>query len=234
VIWQWVWNLRLALSVGISDDVLRSMEWAPEHDGTSQTIAVPVLDETPTYGALEWARARGDRIAATDFVLQEDGQLRCPQGVLLWHSETRQETPSTQRLIYVADDADCAACPQRTACLGRTASGKRGRRVSAVRHHQVTTSQLLPLPRTAIAAIRWKDVAGRQLRRTWMTHWRQQTVTWAPMPRAVPPVRDSDRAVRSHRRLSWHVRAARNARASFPIATVQISGVPSRLVELLG
>lgn len=234
VLWQWVWNLRLALSVGISDDVLRSMEWAPEHEGTPQTIAVPVPNETPTYGPLEWARARGSRFAATDFVLQKDGRLRCPQGMLLWHSETRQETPNTQRLIYVAYDADCVGCPQRTACLGRTASGKRGRRVSAVQHQQVTTQQLLPLPTTATDAIHWKDVAGRQLRRTWMAHWRQQTVTWTLLPLVIPPVRDSDRAVRSHRRLSWRVRTARNACEPLPFGTVQISGVSSRLVELLG
>ena len=234
VMWQWVWNLRLALLVGMADDVVRSMEWAPEHDERPHTIAVPVPDETPTYGPLEWARARGDRLAATDFVLQEDGRLRCPQGVLLWHSETRQETPHTQRLMYVAYDADCAACPQRTACLGRTASGKRGRRVSAVRHQQVTTTHVLLLPPTATAAIHWKDVAGRQLRRSWMAHWCQQTVTWTSLPGAVLPLRDADRAIRSHRRLSWRVRAARNARAPLPFATVQISGVPSRLVELLG
>lgn len=80
VVWQWVWNLRLALAAGSTDDVLRSIEWAPEHDGTPQTIAVPVPEDSPTYGPLEWARPRGGRLAATDFVLQEDGLLRCPQG----------------------------------------------------------------------------------------------------------------------------------------------------------
>lgn len=34
VVWQWVWNLRLALAAGSTDDVLRSIEWAPEHAGT--------------------------------------------------------------------------------------------------------------------------------------------------------------------------------------------------------
>ena len=63
-----------------------------------------------------------------------------------------------------------------------------------------------------------------------MLHWRQQTVSWT----SPPPVRDSDRAVRSHRRLSWRARAARNARAPLPFGIIEISGVPSRLVELLG
>jgi hypothetical protein len=84
IVWQWVWNLRLAFS------------------------------------------------------LLDDGMLLCPQGVRLWLSEIRQENAFIQRLIFVAKDADCASCPVRAACLGRTASGKWGRRVSAVRHRRIT------------------------------------------------------------------------------------------------
>ena len=55
-----------------------------------------------------------------------------------------QENAFTQRLVFVARDADCAACPRRSACRGRTASGLRGRRVSAVRHQRINGVVLHP------------------------------------------------------------------------------------------
>ncbi len=142
--------------------------------------------------------------------------LRCPQGIRLWHSETRQENAFTQRLIFVAKDTDCASCPARTACLGRTASGKPGRRVSAVRHRRITEVIVHPRPATAEAAIRWKDVAGRQLRRSWMAHWRQQTVTLAALPASLSPPPRPPRAARSHWRLSWPERLTTQCACSAP------------------
>jgi hypothetical protein len=57
--------------------------------------------------------------------------------------------------------------------------------VSAVRHQRITSVLLAPLPRIAKEALLWRDVAGRQLRRGWMAHWRQQTVTIALLPAGV-------------------------------------------------
>ena len=131
---------------GVADTPLRQMEWAPPHPGSTQKCAVPDPHEDAHYGPLEWARAWAGRLGAETFVLQDDGMLLCPQGVELWLSETRQENASTQRLVFVAKDADCAPCPVRAACLGRTASGKRGRRVSAVRHRRITGVVLHPRP----------------------------------------------------------------------------------------
>src|SRR5262249_52790692 len=115
IVWQWVWNLRLAFSVGCAQAPLREMEWAPPHlpTGGVQAMAEPAPGEEPAYGPLAWARARGGRLGAEAFALQDDGTLRCPQGVELWQTEIRQENAFTQRLIFVARDADCAACPQR-------------------------------------------------------------------------------------------------------------------------
>jgi Transposase DDE domain len=149
----------------------------------------PTMDRS--NGPLKWARAWGGRLGAETFVQHEDGTLRCPQGIELWLSETRQENARTQRLIFMAKDTDCASCPVRAACLGRTASGTRGRRVSAVRHRRITGVVLHPRPSVSAAAIRWNDVAGRQLRRSWMAHWRQQTVTVAALPVGLSPPRTS-------------------------------------------
>jgi len=151
IVWQWVWNLRLSLSAGWSATSLREMEWAPAHPQTGSTpsMAAPDPAEEGADGPLEWARAWGGRLSAEAFPLQEDGMLRCPQGVRLWQSEIRQENAFTQRLIFVifvAKDADCAPCPLRAVCLGRTASGTRGRRVSAVRHRRITEVVLSPRP----------------------------------------------------------------------------------------
>jgi hypothetical protein len=235
IVWQWVWNLRLAFSVGCAQAPLREMEWAPPHPQTdaSQAIAEPAPGEEPAYGPLEWARVRAGRLGAEAFVLQDDGTLRCPQGVELWLSEIRQEDAFTQRLVFAARDADCAACPRRSACLGRTASGTRGRRVSAVRHWRITEVVLHPRPVVAEAAIRWNDVAGRQLRRSWMTHWRQQTVTLDSLPPNLSPPTRPPRAARSHRRLSWPERLGRNARGPLLVTSIQVTGVAQLVLDFL-
>ena len=159
--------------------------------------------------------------------------LLCPQGVRLWRSEIRQENAFIQRLIFVAKDADCAPCPVRAACLGRTASGTRGRRVSAVRHRRITGVVLHPRPSVSAAAIRWNDVAGRQLRRSWMTHWRQQTVPVAALPASLSPPARPPRAARSHRRLSWLERLGRTARGSLLVTSIHVSGVTPQVLDLL-
>jgi hypothetical protein len=64
--------------------------------------------------------------------------------------------------------------------------------VSAVRHRRITEVVLHPRPSVALAAIQWNDVAGRQLRRTWMAHWRQQTVTLTALPASLSPPADPE------------------------------------------
>lgn len=220
IVWQWVWNLRLAFSAGCTQAPLREMEWVPPPTGSTQPLAEPAPQEEPEYGPLDWARAWGGRLGAEAFPLQDDGMLRCPQGVRLWQSEIRQESAFTQRLIFAA-------------CLGRTASGTRGRRVSAVRHRRITGVVLHPRPSVAAAAIRWNDVAGRQLRRSWMTHWRQQTVTVASLPASLSPPARPPRAARSHQRLSWSERLGRNARRPLLVTSIQVSGVTQQVLDLI-
>jgi hypothetical protein len=170
VVWQWVWNLRLVLGRLLEQDSARSIDWAPAVSAASIEVSAPTPEAEAEYGPLEWAqhegRAKGG-FRADAFTLREDGLLECPTGKLLRHSETRQETPSIQRLIYVAADADCAECSLRTSCLSQSASGKRGRRVSARRRRM----PLLTTNPSALGteAIRWNAVAGRRLRRTWMS-----------------------------------------------------------------
>jgi hypothetical protein len=233
LVWQWVWNLRLALSAAGTETPLRQMEWAPPSTGPIQRLAEPAAQGDPEYGPLAWARARGGRLGAEAFVWQEDGTLRCPRGVELWLSETRQETAFTQRLVFVAKDADCAPCPLRGACLGRTARGNRGRRVSAVRHRRISGVVLHPRPLVAEAAIHWNDVAGRHRRRSWVAHWQQQTVTVAALPASLAPPAQPPRAARAHRRLSWRERLGRNARGSLLVTSIPLSGVTPPVLALL-
>lgn len=236
VVWQWVWNLRLALGQLLDETPARAMEWAPALSSANAEVDVPTPNAVEeAYGPLQWAQPRGrarGRFGAEAFTLREDGKLQCPAGVLLWHSETRQETAFTQRLIYVARDEDCLGCSLRASCLSQSASGKRGRRVSARR-------RWLPSPYTTTTVslgqepIRWHDVAGRRLRRLWMAHWRSQAVTIEPLPSAVPPPPRPPRAERAHRRLSWDERLSRNACDLFPLAAVHIAGVPPRVQRAL-
>jgi hypothetical protein len=229
---QWVWNLRLSLGHAMQGEQMREIEWAPPKERPPLCLASQDIPDV--YGPWQWAggagRARG-RFEARAFALQEDGTLRCPAGVSLWFSERRQENAFTQRAVYVALQSDCLGCSLREQCLGQGASGNRARRVSAVR-------RLLPAPCSVepqsgiLAATRWRDVAGRALRRTWTSHWRRQhveVISLSSIPqRASPPPR-SPRAIRSHHRWSWHDRLVRNAWWGPPQLRVTVAGVPAFL-----
>jgi hypothetical protein len=105
---------------------------------------------------------------------------------------------------------------------------------------EVAVRQLLPAPSSVkrdphlVQAIRWVDVAGRALRRTWTAHWRQQYVEVLPLDQthqqAKPPPRPP-RALRSHRRWSWHARLARNAWWGPPQLRITVAGVPTVLAS---
>jgi hypothetical protein len=189
---QWVWNLRLSLGQAMQKAELREIEWA----SPKETLPLLLTVEEPVeeYGPWEWAAASGratGRFGAEAFTLQEDGKLRCPAGASLWLSEVRQENAFTQRAVYLAYQTDCQRCALREQCLASGAKGDRARRVSAVR-------RLLPAPTSVecerkpvlLGPMRWVDVAGRALRRTWTTHWRSQHTEIIPLvecPKRVSP-----------------------------------------------
>jgi hypothetical protein len=235
VVWQWVWNLRLALGWRLADEPVRSIEWAPPRTASSPPLAVLPDQPAEEYGPWQWARAWGraaGRLGAEAFTLHADGQVQCPAGALLWPTETRQETADMQRRIFSAREVDCRACTLRMACLGRGASGQRARRVSARRRRAVPVLVTTSLPMRH-EAMTWTDVAGRRLRRRWTTHWQQQAVTITDLsPRRAPSARPP-RAARAHRRLAWDERVSRNACAPLRLATMHVAGVPQVLVAVL-
>jgi hypothetical protein len=229
---QWVWNLRLCLGQRMRGVQLREIEWAPPKQSPPHFEAVK--DVPQEYGPWQWAAAFGratGRFGADAFTVQADGKLRCPAGASLWLSEVRQENAFTQRAIYLAYQTDCQRCSLREQCLAPGAKGNRARRVSAVR-------RLLPAPASVerklvlLGPIRWVDVAGRALRRTWMTHWRRQYVEILPLIQIQqengPPSRPP-RAIRSHHRWSWQDRLNRNAGFGPPQLRVSVAGVPACL-----
>jgi hypothetical protein len=123
------------------------------------------------------------------------------------------------------------AVPCGSSAWQKAAKGDRARRVSAVR-------RLLPPPASVerkpivLGSMRWVDVAGRALRRTWIAHWRRQYVEVLPLSHgkqeAKPPPRPP-RAVRSHQSFRWQDRLARNAGFGPPQLRVTVAGVPSFL-----
>jgi hypothetical protein len=142
-----------------------------------------------------------------------------------------RENAFTQRALYVASQTDCPHCSLREHCLGRNAKGNRARRVSAVR-------RLLPPPVTVerkpiiFRPMQWVDVAGRALRRTWIAHWRRQSVeilALAEVPEKTSPPPRPARAIRSHHRWSWDDRLACNAWWGPPRMRIAIAGVPAFL-----
>jgi hypothetical protein len=231
---QWVWNLRLCLGQRMQGVQLREIEWAPPKEAPPFFEAVE--DVPQEYGPWQWAAAFGratGRFGADAFTLQGDGKLRCPAGASLWLSEVRQENAFTQRAVYLAYQTDCQPCSLREQCLASGAKGDRARRVSAVR-------RLLPPPAPVpverkpvlLGPIRWVDVAGRMLRRSWTAHWRRQYVEILPLlqtQEAKPP--RPPRALRSHHRWSWQDRIAYNAASGPPHLRVTVAGVPDFLAS---
>jgi hypothetical protein len=229
---QWVWNLRLSLGQTMQGAELREIEWAPPKE--SPPFLVPEENPPEEYGPWQWAAAFGratGRFGAEAFVLQEDGRLRCPAGASLWLSEVRQENAFTQRAVYLAYQTDCQRCSLREQCLASGAKGDRARRVSAVRRLLPTPAKVSRKP-AMLGPIRWVDIAGRALRRTWTAHWRKQYVEVLPLaelPKKVSPAPRPPRALRSHHRWSGHDRLARNAGFGPPQFRVTIAGVPTFL-----
>ena len=227
---QWIWNIRLSLGHAMQGGELREMEWSPAK-GCPPRISSS--DQPPEiYGPWQLARDSGrGQIPASAFTQHDEVSLRCPTGATLWLSEIQQENAFTQRAVYVAQLDDCRSCSLREQCQARGAKGNRARRVSAVRH-------LLPAPSVVesqagvVAAVRWVDVAGRALRRTWMAHWRGQYVEVLPLAESqqhVPQPPRPPRAVRSHDRWSWSDRLARNAWFGPPHLRIAVAGVPAHL-----
>lgn len=81
--------------------------------------------------------------------------------------------------------------------------------------------------------MRWQDVAGRGLRRNWMTYWRSQAVTIGLLPPSAPLPARPPRAARAHRRLGWDERLRRNACAPLRLATIHLAGVSPALLDVL-
>lgn len=106
---------------------LREIEWAPPKEAPAALGASdPPAEE---YGPWQWAAAFGratGRFGAEDFVLQEDGKLRCPAGADLWLSEVRQENEFTQRAVYLAYQTDCQRCALREQCLAKGGQRRSG------------------------------------------------------------------------------------------------------------
>ena len=108
-------------------------------------------------------------------MLQEDGKLRCPAGASLnfGRSASREclyeSWLSTWPIRRIVSPVLCES-----SVWQKAAKGDRARRVSAVR-------RLLPPPAPVqvsrkpvlLGPIRWVDVAGRALRRTWMSRLSQ-------------------------------------------------------------
>jgi hypothetical protein len=236
---QWIWNLRLTLGKTMqSDPVLRDIEWAPPAETPDTLVDQP--DAPKQYGPWTWAAAPGGskhpRFGAEKFIMQDDGTLRCPADATLWWSETERDNDWSERAVYHAHRSDCQSCLLREQCLAPRGNGSHGRRVSKSRH-------LIPPPATiehhpvVLGAIRWVDVAGRFLRRSWITYWQRQHVEILPLDVTPPPPKPPDRPprdLRAHRRWRWEDRRAYNAWRGPAQQRILIAGVPAHLARSNG
>ncbi len=247
IVSQWVWNLRLELGCVQQQPHLRHTRLlddavvpeaampAPAPPAVVEPVEEEVIENYgPLEMAKEWAKCRG-RFSGKDFVLVDEGTLRCPAGKLL---RPRSRVPlrnGNLRICYSAKIVDCRSCPLASQCIGVGAYGDKPRQVSAIRQRLEPTrrpkvrpwQQLEALPeepaQEAPSEVVWCDTGGRKLRRTWFTGLRRQQVNvQEQIPAPIQPTLPSSptsppllsRAERAHARLSWPERLVRNARTS--------------------
>jgi hypothetical protein len=89
-------------------------------------------------------------------------------------------------------------------------------------------------PPLILRPLRWADVAGRTLRRTWRAHWRQQSVevlAVAPASSAGKPPARPPRALRSHHRWRGPDRLVCPAWWGPAQLRVTVAGVPAFLAS---
>ncbi len=183
------------------------------------TLLLPTPEPTPEeYGpwhlAGEVGRARS-QIGGEAFVCKKTGSCAVPPGPASTSGEVCQENAFTRacRLPGLPDRLS-ALCEAQSNVWQKAAKGNRTRWVSVVR-------RLLPQPSSPehqpilLGPMRWVDVAGRALRRSWTAHWQRQYVEVLPLPQQAlpktkPPPRPP-RAVRSRHRWSWQARLNCNA-----------------------
>ncbi|HEY6541726.1 MAG TPA: hypothetical protein VIZ18_12345, partial [Ktedonobacteraceae bacterium] len=246
IVSQWVWNLRLELGcvqqqpqlrhTRLVDDTVLSDTVMPAP--APPTITEPAEEEViENYGPLEmakeWAKCRG-RFSGKDFVLLDEGTLRCPAGKLLRSRSRLPLRNGNLRICYSAKIGDCRGCALASQCIGVGAYGDKPRQVSAIRKRLEPTRRpkVRPWqePQTTPGSVPeapcelvWCDVGGRKLRRTWFTGLRRQQVQVQehlplPVQSSSPPAPAGPalltRAQRAHARLSWPERLVRNARTA--------------------
>lgn len=241
ILCQWVWNLRLELGHLLHPRAMRTTEFAPAHEGVPEVSASAATPQpAPAYGPAQVVQqSRMGCLPGSDFQLQADGTLRCPEDHPLYPQERRLERDGTLRVVYAARIGHCRLCPLRQQCQGHGASTKQPRRVSAILH-PLPDAPVAPAPRElspATKPVLWGDWSRRFHRRAFSTLTRHQQmqicVTEPPLP--AHPAGPLSRAQRAQWRLSWTQRLARNA---LPSASASVSltlfGVPDAFARSIG
>jgi hypothetical protein len=238
---QWVWNLRLELGHALHPTPMRRTEFAPAQQAVSEVAAPPARPQ-PTYGPPAVVQqARMGCLPGSDFQVQADGTLRCPEDHPLYPQERRCEGDGTVRVIYAARIGHCRPCPFRAQCQGHGAHTRHPRRVSAILH-PLAEAPPQPVPSVLSPAtdpIIWGDWSRRFHRRAFSTLTRHQQVE-IRMPEPLPPAHSAStgplsRAERAHWRLCWAQRLARNAVTSTsPPISITLFGVPDAFARSLG
>jgi hypothetical protein len=227
---QWVWNLRLELGHQLEPTPIRMTEFAPAIPPvTEQAAASPASGYGPPTTATSW---KAGRFSGQDFPLQPDGTLRCPAGQSLISHERRREADGSLRVVYAASIRSCRPCPLREQCQWNGNATAKPRQVSVLFHPLIVGGEPLL----------WHDWSRRVHRRACIQLLRSQRVEVQVQPgngadaatSTVTPAPLS-RAERTHARLTWAQRLARNARPETSgRVTIRLFGVPERFAASLG
>jgi hypothetical protein len=260
---QWVCKLRLELGQHLSPAAMRLTDFAEAsvvqaasaREPAPRAEPAPMAEPAP-FGPPQGAKAaQMGGFAGSAFVPPSDGTVCCPTGHSRFPHERRPEREGSLRIVSAARIGRCRPCLLRDQCLGSATTTTRPRRVSAVlwplsasppNTSSIVQKSALPSRDTSALApfhpLLWGEWERCQIRRRWRRLFRTPTVS-VTTPRCMsasdtlpsPGTTVLTRAQRSHARLAWDQRLARNARLSTaPPLQVTIHGLPASCAQSFG
>lgn len=227
----------------------------PQHTDVCLSTSFPRAEETVPKNNDVWTPSKATgraarRLSAERFTRLSDEEVRCPEGKILRRQRHHIEGEKI-RMTFQARIEDCRECRLGPQCRGSDIKGRQGRCVSYLAprtilaqgpvQHQLGIHCTAEVQdhRLGDQPLIWKDVPACQLRRSFVEliegqHIAIHSVVSAESVGAQRGRVWQSRDERSHRRMTWKRRLARNARPEGAgYQALMLFGIPSVLANVL-
>lgn len=213
-------------------DELREIEWAPPKAATLLLLTPELVPEE--YGRGPWAAQYAGRFGGEAFSeASKTGPCAGKPGLACGSGKSVKNMPSRERCYLCRLPNGLPEVFSERAVFGVKGQGRSRSSSQRCAPSLAQPSSVSHKP-VILGPMRWVDVAGRALRRTWRAHWRRQHVEVLPLTEALPkrkPPPRPPRAVRSRHRWRGPDRLACNTGFGPPQMRISVAGVPAFLAS---